>query len=134
VIRDAHLICWSSHANPNAISLHDVRRTSFVLAFGPHAGIRAIVVRPADATSYIGSALHMTLFAIAGACQGTHVALEMRYSGDCLEEDLFMPFDREFWAAPSSPNVQPGLTALSATLTRLEARTVRRVVPAAIVM
>jgi hypothetical protein len=76
----------------------------------------------------------MTLAAIAGACQGTHVALELRSGQDSLEADEFLPFDQNFWAAPSSPNVQPGLTALAATLTRLEARSVRRVVPAAIVM
>ena len=115
-------------------TLHDVRK-SLVLASGAHAGIRAIVVRPAaGATSSINSDMHTTLFAIAGVCQGTHVALEMRSGRECLETDLFMPFDRTFWAAPSSPNVQPGLTALAATLTRLEVRTPRRVVPAAIVM
>jgi hypothetical protein len=61
----------------------------------------------------------MTLFAVAGALQGTHVSLEMRTGGDCLAADKRLPFEKRFWAAPL-PHAQPGLVALAATLTKLE--------------
>ena len=91
------------------------------------AGIGAVIVRPASGGSRsINKPLHIMLFAIAGAIagglQGTHVTLEMRSSGTRLEADNFWPFLKKFWAAPT-PNTQPGLTALAATLTRLEVST-----------
>lgn len=84
------------------------------------AGIQTVIVRPpSDATTTSGSAVHMTLFAIAGGLQGTHVSLEMRSGGHRLAADQMLPFEKNFWAAPI-PHAQPGLIALAATLTKLE--------------
>lgn len=82
-----------------------------------YAGIQTVIVRPpSDVATMSNSALHMLLFALAGLCQGTHMALEMRSS---LPRESMLTFLKEYWAAPI-PNAQPGLTALAATLTRLE--------------
>lgn len=86
------------------------------------AGIGAIIVRPAPGgPRIINRSLHMMLLATAGAFQGSHVALELRFSGSGVSPDTdeILPFLPKFWAAPT-PNTQPGLTALAATLTRLE--------------